>query len=157
MVLLQQQHKDPAWNASLAPYLRSLPPLGALYTKEGFTDEHLALLQDEQLVRSNTLSLWHACSMFAALQAKGALRSKALLHGQQSAKCCCLSCCRSEKRSHSWPCLLPVGHKQRLPGHLCEAAAGMSSSDCTPHLAARLPCALLPCGLCQLLAHSSSA
>ena len=67
MVLLQQQHKDPKWNASLAPYWRSLPPLGALYTKEAFTDEHLALLQDEQLVRSNTLTLWEACSVSNAL------------------------------------------------------------------------------------------
>ena len=85
MVLLQQQHKDLDWNASLAPYWRLLPPLGALYTKEAFTDEHLALLQDEQLVRSNTCSLWHTCSNFVALQGKRGLASKALLQGQQPA------------------------------------------------------------------------
>lgn len=52
MVLLQQQHRDPAWNRSLAAYWRSLPPRGRVYTKEAFTDAHLRLLQDAALVRA---------------------------------------------------------------------------------------------------------
>ncbi len=52
MVLLQQQHRDPAWNGSLAAYWRSLPPRGRVYTKEAFTDAHLRLLQDARLVRA---------------------------------------------------------------------------------------------------------
>ncbi|KAK9828394.1 hypothetical protein WJX81_003722 [Elliptochloris bilobata] len=49
VVLLQQQHRDTGWNDSLAPYWRSLPQPGELYTKEAFIDEHLRLLQDQQL------------------------------------------------------------------------------------------------------------
>lgn len=51
MVLLQQQVKDPEWNRTLGPYWRSLPPHGAIYTKENFAEDHLRLLQDPQLVR----------------------------------------------------------------------------------------------------------
>ena len=81
MVLLQQQHRDPAWNRSLGAYWRSLPPRGRVYTKEAFTDAHLRLLQDARLVRGDpnpmpTLKLAGARRSPAARTARACRRAR---------------------------------------------------------------------------------
>lgn len=56
--LLARQRKDPTWHAAFLPYWRSLPAPGssAIFCKELFTEHHIALLQDNEMVL--TLSPW---------------------------------------------------------------------------------------------------
>ncbi len=72
MVLLQQQVKDPVWNRTLGPYWRSLPPHGAIYTKEIFAEDHLRLLQDPQLVRKTVFYSFIETRMQAQSQTNSA-------------------------------------------------------------------------------------
>lgn len=48
-----KQRKEPDWHGSFLPYWRMLPALhsSTLFCKELFTERHIELLQDEELVR----------------------------------------------------------------------------------------------------------
>ena len=50
--LLRKRAAQPEWWAAHAPHWQSLPPAGRVYAKESWRQEHLAPLQDPELVHS---------------------------------------------------------------------------------------------------------
>ena len=49
--LLERRFGDPGWHTRMAPFWRMFPEQGSVFTKETFTDDEIAMLQDPQLAR----------------------------------------------------------------------------------------------------------